>query len=57
MSRTTNTLMTNIDVQLAELKKQLEQQKNAEEQERLRKIQVCSVVVSVGIRKGYACIK
>lgn len=49
--------MTNIDVQLAELKKQLEQQKNAEEQERLRKIQVCSVVVSVGIRKGYACIK
>ncbi|XP_025097283.1 unconventional myosin-VI-like isoform X2 [Pomacea canaliculata] len=39
MSRTTNTLMTNIDVQLAELKKQLEQQKNAEEQERLRKIQ------------------
>ena len=40
MSRTTNQLMTNIDTSLAELKKKMEQQKIAEEQERLRKIQV-----------------
>ncbi|XP_076466820.1 unconventional myosin-VI-like isoform X2 [Babylonia areolata] len=39
MSRTTNTLMTNMDTSLADLKKKLEQQKVAEEQERLRKIQ------------------
>lgn len=39
MSRTINTLMTNMDSQLAGLKKKLEQQKVAEEQERLRKIQ------------------
>ena len=42
MSRTTNQLMTNIDTSLAELKKKMEQQKIAEEQERLRKIQVSS---------------
>lgn len=40
MSRTTNSLMTNIDCQLSDLKKKMEQQKIAEEQERLRKIQV-----------------
>ncbi|KAL8606769.1 Unconventional myosin-VI [Nucella lapillus] len=39
MSRTTNTLMTNMDTSLSELKKKLEQQKEAEEQDRLRKIQ------------------
>ncbi|KAK7108574.1 unconventional myosin-VI-like isoform X2 [Littorina saxatilis] len=39
MSRTTNTLMTNINTSLADLKKKMESQKEAEEQERLRKIQ------------------
>ncbi|XP_076444553.1 unconventional myosin-VI-like [Babylonia areolata] len=39
MSSTTNQLMTKMDTSLADLKKKLEQQKVAEEQERLRKIQ------------------
>ncbi|GFS27455.1 unconventional myosin-VI-like [Elysia marginata] len=39
MVRMTNTLATNMDVLLQDLKKRLEQQKSAEEQERLRKIQ------------------
>ncbi|KAK3696816.1 hypothetical protein RRG08_016866 [Elysia crispata] len=39
MMRMTNTLATNMDVLLQDLKKRLEQQKSAEEQERLRKIQ------------------
>ncbi|KAL8613682.1 hypothetical protein ACOMHN_029774 [Nucella lapillus] len=39
MSSTTNQLMTKMDTSLADLKKKLEQQKVAEEQEHLRKIQ------------------
>jgi myosin-6 len=39
MSRTINSLMTNMDVTLADLKKRLDKEKVAEEQERLRKIQ------------------
>ena len=40
MSHSTNTLMTHMDKTLAEVKKRMEVQKEAEERERLTKIQV-----------------
>lgn len=44
MVRMTNTLATNMDVLLSDLKKRLEEQKSREEQERLRKIQVSFLI-------------